>query len=150
MKPIPLVLWFCEMHSCLQFPEQRPTTRQLALSVQITVATSGPLSANFGICHDHTLCIPSHISLTGRLCGVSVCELCVHLWVTLSGDACLVPQCCSYATFPHLCVSADVPSWLKSLRLHKYQHLFAELTYSEMLLMSEAFLKQKVSVLVPC
>ena len=49
-----------------------------------------------------------------------------------------------------MCVSADVPSWLKSLRLHKYQHLFAELTYSEMLQMSEAFLKQKVSVEVPC
>ena len=39
----------------------------------------------------------------------------------------------------------DVPPWLKSLRLHKYQHIFAELTYDEMLLMSEAFLKQRVS-----
>eukprot|EP00731_Ephydatia_muelleri_P027433 Em0019g306a len=37
----------------------------------------------------------------------------------------------------------DVPQWLKSLRLHKYQHIFAELTYDEMLLMSEAFLKQR-------
>lgn len=37
----------------------------------------------------------------------------------------------------------DVPVWLKSLRLHKYQHLFAELGYEEMLTMQEAYLEQK-------
>lgn len=31
----------------------------------------------------------------------------------------------------------DVPSWLKSLRLHKYAYLFAPLTYEEMLSLSE-------------
>ena len=39
---------------------------------------------------------------------------------------------------------SDVPLWLKSLRLHKYQHLFAELTYHEMLTMQEQYLEQKV------
>jgi hypothetical protein len=38
----------------------------------------------------------------------------------------------------------DVPVWLKSLRLHKYQHLFAELGYEEMLTMQETYLEQKV------
>ena len=38
----------------------------------------------------------------------------------------------------------EVPVWLKSLRLHKYQHLFAELGYEEMLTMQEAYLEQKV------
>ena len=42
----------------------------------------------------------------------------------------------------------DVPVWLKSLRLHKYQHLFAELGYEEMLTMQEAYLEQKVWTLV--
>jgi len=31
----------------------------------------------------------------------------------------------------------DVPSWLKSLRLHKYAHLFSLLTYEEMLALTE-------------
>ena len=38
----------------------------------------------------------------------------------------------------------DVPCWLKSLRLHKYQHLFADLGYKEMLTMQEEYLEQKV------
>ena len=41
----------------------------------------------------------------------------------------------------------DVPVWLKSLRLHKYQHLFAELSYKEMLTMQEDYLEQKVYIL---
>lgn len=32
---------------------------------------------------------------------------------------------------------ADVPSWLKGLRLHKYAHLFSLLTYDEMLALTE-------------
>ena len=31
----------------------------------------------------------------------------------------------------------DVPNWLKSLRLHKYQYLFAKLTYEDMLGLTE-------------
>ena len=31
----------------------------------------------------------------------------------------------------------DVPAWLKSLRLHKYAQLFAQLTYEEMLALTE-------------
>nr|CAG4638457.1 EOG090X06H8 [Cyclestheria hislopi] len=31
----------------------------------------------------------------------------------------------------------DVPTWLKSLRLHKYAHLFSRLTYEEMLSLTE-------------
>ena len=34
-------------------------------------------------------------------------------------------------------VLADVPSWLKGLRLHKYAHLFSLLTYDEMLALTE-------------
>ena len=42
----------------------------------------------------------------------------------------------------------DVPLWLKSLRLHKYQSLFADMNYEEMLHMSEDYLAEKVSVCV--
>lgn len=37
----------------------------------------------------------------------------------------------------------DVPVWLKSLRLHKYQHIFAELGYEGMVQMKEEYLEQK-------
>ena len=36
----------------------------------------------------------------------------------------------------------DVPGWLKSLRLHKYQYLFAKLSYDEMLLLDEEKLEE--------
>ena len=36
----------------------------------------------------------------------------------------------------------DVPGWLKSLRLHKYQYLFAKLTYDEMLQLDEEKLEE--------
>ncbi|XP_021942921.1 protein Smaug homolog 2 isoform X2 [Zootermopsis nevadensis] len=35
------------------------------------------------------------------------------------------------------CGMRDVPSWLKSLRLHKYAQLFAQLSYEEMLALTE-------------
>ena len=38
----------------------------------------------------------------------------------------------------------DVPMWLKSLRLHKYQPLFADLSYQEMLDIREEYLESKV------
>uniref|UniRef100_A0A915LCV3 Protein Smaug n=1 Tax=Romanomermis culicivorax TaxID=13658 RepID=A0A915LCV3_ROMCU len=37
----------------------------------------------------------------------------------------------------------DVPSWLKSLRLHKYSPLFAQMTYDEMLKLTEEMLELK-------
>ena len=39
----------------------------------------------------------------------------------------------------------DVFVWLKSLRLHKYSNIFSELSYDEMLELTEDFLKSKVS-----
>ena len=50
----------------------------------------------------------------------------------------------SLLPFPPL---LDVPQWLKSLRLHKYQYLFADLTYEEMLQMKENYLEEKVGIL---
>jgi len=37
----------------------------------------------------------------------------------------------------------DVPAWLKSLRLHKYKLIFSELTYEEMLALTEQQLEEK-------
>ncbi|EYB97797.1 hypothetical protein Y032_0137g2028 [Ancylostoma ceylanicum] len=37
----------------------------------------------------------------------------------------------------------DVPAWLKSLRLHKYTSLFAELSYEEMMTLDEAELERR-------
>jgi len=37
----------------------------------------------------------------------------------------------------------DVPIWLKSLRLHKYAHIFEEMTYEEMLDLTEEYLAEK-------
>lgn len=40
---------------------------------------------------------------------------------------------------------ADVPAWLKSLRLHKYAGLFSTMTYEEMLSLTEQQLEAQVS-----
>ena len=45
-------------------------------------------------------------------------------------------------------LAVDVPLWLKSLRLHKYQYLFADMDYEEMLQVTEDYLSEKVSVCV--
>lgn len=45
----------------------------------------------------------------------------------------------------HLIVT-DVPTWLKSLRLHKYAYLFQQMTYEEMLSVSEEWLETQVGV----
>lgn len=37
----------------------------------------------------------------------------------------------------------DVPMWLKSLRLHKYSHIFLNITYETMLGLTEDYLEQK-------
>ncbi|XP_067119817.1 protein Smaug homolog 1 isoform X2 [Centruroides vittatus] len=37
----------------------------------------------------------------------------------------------------------DVPAWLKSLRLHKYCHLFSHVTYEEMMMLTEEDLEMK-------
>ncbi|XP_069063027.1 protein Smaug homolog 2 isoform X2 [Pleurodeles waltl] len=39
----------------------------------------------------------------------------------------------------------DVPSWLKSLRLHKYASLFSQMTYEEMMTLTEKHLESQVS-----
>lgn len=38
----------------------------------------------------------------------------------------------------------DVPSWLKSLRLHKYAALFSQMTYEEMMTLTEQHLESQV------
>ncbi|XP_041327367.1 protein Smaug homolog 2-like, partial [Pyrgilauda ruficollis] len=38
----------------------------------------------------------------------------------------------------------DVPSWLKSLRLHKYAALFAQMSYEEMMTLTEHHLESQV------
>lgn len=43
----------------------------------------------------------------------------------------------------------DVPSWLKSLRLHKYAALFSQMTYEEMMTLTEHHLESQVSQGVP-
>lgn len=37
----------------------------------------------------------------------------------------------------------DVPMWLKSLRLHKYSHIFTDITYEQMLGLTEDYLDKK-------
>lgn len=41
---------------------------------------------------------------------------------------------------------SDVPSWLKSLRLHKYAALFSQMTYEEMMTLTEHHLESQVSL----
>nr|XP_015196593.1 PREDICTED: protein Smaug homolog 2 isoform X1 [Lepisosteus oculatus]XP_015196594.1 PREDICTED: protein Smaug homolog 2 isoform X1 [Lepisosteus oculatus]XP_015196595.1 PREDICTED: protein Smaug homolog 2 isoform X1 [Lepisosteus oculatus]XP_015196596.1 PREDICTED: protein Smaug homolog 2 isoform X1 [Lepisosteus oculatus] len=38
----------------------------------------------------------------------------------------------------------DVPTWLKSLRLHKYASLFSQMTYEEMMILTEQHLESQV------
>lgn len=42
---------------------------------------------------------------------------------------------------------ADVPTWLKSLRLHKYASLFSTMTYDEMMSLTEEQLEAQVCAL---
>lgn len=46
---------------------------------------------------------------------------------------------------------SDVPSWLKSLRLHKYAALFSQMSYEEMMTLTEQHLESQVkpAVAVP-
>ena len=39
----------------------------------------------------------------------------------------------------------DVSVWLKSLRLHKYSHLFQQITYDEMMNLTEEWLEGQVT-----
>ena len=52
---------------------------------------------------------------------------------------------CWCRRFSVVSVNADVSSWLKSLRLHKYSQLFQQLTYDEMLNLTDQWLESKVS-----
>ena len=89
-----LVLWFCEMHSCLYSSAQKGLATGLGSSdVQITQATRDPLSANFGIPCDHTPQRPK-VALTTRspvyvLCVWCVCVcVCVYaVWLGASHTA---------------------------------------------------------------
>ena len=38
----------------------------------------------------------------------------------------------------------EVPGWLRTLRLHKYQYLFADMSYEELISTTEEFLESKV------
>lgn len=40
--------------------------------------------------------------------------------------------------------AVDVPAWLKSLRLHKYASLFSQMTYEEMMILTEQHLESQV------
>jgi hypothetical protein len=42
-----------------------------------------------------------------------------------------------------------VPSWLKSLRLHKYAALFSQMSYEEMMTLTEQHLESQVKPLGP-
>ena len=102
-----------------------PQTDHCLLNLAYSVATPMNLLPTpshisrpvYGVCVRVGTC--SQHNNTGCTCHISSC---VCVWV----------------------MGVDVPAWLKSLRLHKYQHLFAELTYDDMLKMNDAFLKQKV------
>lgn len=50
---------------------------------------------------------------------------------------------------PCLC-AADVPAWLKSLRLHKYAALFSQMTYEEMMALTECQLEAQVRPTSAC
>lgn len=60
--------------------------------------------------------------------------------------------CCSMnsaeLSSPSLC-AADVPAWLKSLRLHKYAALFSQMTYEEMMALTECQLEAQVRPKAP-
>lgn len=43
----------------------------------------------------------------------------------------------------------DVPTWLKSLRLHKYASLFSQMSYEEMMVLTEQHLESQVCA-APC
>ena len=74
--------------------------------------------------------------------------MCLQTWAGLVQDG-LVSRLC-WAGGMHTGVSCaclfavDVPMWLKSLRLHKYLSLFADLSYEEMLQISDEYLERKV------
>ncbi len=57
------------------------------------------------------------------------------------GVNCVV--CCGIYSLSSSLVT-DVPMWLKSLRLHKYQALFDGCTYEQMLDIDESYLEEKV------
>lgn len=44
-------------------------------------------------------------------------------------------------------VCLDVSVWLKSLRLHKYSHLFQQITYNEMMNLTEEWLEARVRLI---
>jgi len=59
-----------------------------------------------------------------------------------SDDESAVSKICSLANDNIHPGMKDVPIWLKSLRLHKYAHIFADMTYEEMLNLTEEYLEK--------
>lgn len=55
----------------------------------------------------------------------------------------------SVLTLRGLSCSTDVPSWLKSLRLHKYAALFSQMSYEEMMTLTEQHLESQVELRGP-
>ena len=70
-----------------------------------------------------------------------------------ANDCCLVlPHNCHQGQIPGLMPSllfTDVPSWLKSLRLHKYAALFSQMSYEEMMTLTEQHLESQVKLRGP-
>lgn len=67
-------------------------------------------------------------------------------------DAWSLPTTVTRARFLTLCppfFSTDVPSWLKSLRLHKYAALFSQMSYEEMMTLTEQHLESQVKLRRP-
>lgn len=64
----------------------------------------------------------------------------------------LYPMTVTQTVCKHTCVflPADVPAWLKSLRLHKYAGLFSTMTYEEMMSLTEHQLETQVSDVGVC
>ena len=50
---------------------------------------------------------------------------------------------CSYSF-----LFSDVPMWLKTLRLHKYAYLFQQMTYEEMMNLTEEWLETQVHFII--
>ena len=85
-------------------------------------------------------------------CCVYVCD-CVCVAYDIKRNVCISQRILflflknltfSFLLFPFQLV--DVPGWLKTLRLHKYQSLFADMSYEDLLATTEEFLESKVCV----
>lgn len=70
-------------------------------------------------------------------CASVIRSVCVLPWSTTS--------CFFFLPLTCVFLPADVPGWLKSLRLHKYAGLFSTMGYQEMMSLTEQQLEAQVS-----